>query len=68
MPSTSCERPSPAAIERTRELGERLHVDVGADGQPVGVEILSPSLGAVDLEPLRDRYGLELKVPFRFAA
>jgi hypothetical protein len=35
---------------------------------PVGVEILYPSLGDVDLEPLRDRYGLDLKVPFRFAA
>lgn len=57
-----------AAIERTLELGERLHVDLGADGLPVGVEILYPSLGDVDLEPLRDRYGLELKVPFRFAA
>lgn len=57
-----------AAIERTLELGERLHVDEDADGLPVGVEILYPSLGDVDLEPLRDRYGLDLKVPFRFAA
>ncbi len=57
-----------AAIERTLELGERLHVDLGPDGRPVGVEILYPSLGDVDLGPLRDRYGLELKVPFRFAA
>lgn len=57
-----------AAIERTLDLGERLHVDVGPDGLPVGVEILYPSLGDVDLEPLRDRFGLELKVPFRFAA
>ena len=57
-----------AAIERTIELGERLHVDVGADGRPVGVEILYPSLGDVDLKPLRERYGLELSLPFRFAA
>lgn len=57
-----------AAIERTIELGERLHVDVGADGRPVGVEILYPSLGDVDLEPLRERYGLKLSLPFRFAA
>jgi uncharacterized protein YuzE len=57
-----------AAIERTQELGERLHVDEDANGLPVGVEILYPSLGDVDLEPLRDRYGLDLKVPFRFAA
>lgn len=57
-----------AAIERTLELGERLHVDENANGLPVGVEILYRSLGDVDLEPLRDRYGLDLKVPFRFAA
>ncbi len=57
-----------AAIERTLELGERLHVDLGTDGRPVGVEILYPSLGDVDLQPLRDRYGLELRVPLRFAA
>ena len=57
-----------AAIERTQEFGERLHVDEDANGLPVGVEILYPSLGDVDLEPLRDRYGLDLKVPFRFAA
>ncbi len=57
-----------AAIERTIELGERLHVDLGTDGRPVGVEILYPSLGDVDLGPLRERYGLELRVPFRFAA
>jgi len=57
-----------AAIERTLELGERLHADLGTDGRPVGVEILYPSLGDVDLQPLRDRYGLELRVPLRFAA
>lgn len=61
--------PEPEAeVERTIELGERLHVDVDAEGYPVGVEILYPSLGDIDLEPLRDRYGLELRVPFRFAA
>lgn len=57
-----------AAIERTLELGERLHVDLGVDGRPVGVEILYPSMGDVDLGPLRDRYGLEPRVPFRSAA
>jgi Protein of unknown function (DUF2283) len=59
---------SEAAIERTEELGERLHADVGPDGRLAGVEILYPKLGDVDLAPLRERYGLELKVPFRFAA
>jgi uncharacterized protein YuzE len=55
-----------AAIERTLELGERLHVDEDANGSPVGVEILYPSQGDVDLEPLRDpiRPGPEGPVPF----
>lgn len=56
------------AIERTVELGDRLHVDLDAQGQPVGVEILYPTQGGVDLEPLHERFGLELRLPFRFAA
>jgi hypothetical protein len=44
-------------IDRTLELGERLHVDLGAGGLPVGVEILYSTLGEGDLEPLRDRFG-----------
>lgn len=57
-----------ASIEQTIELDERLHVDVDAGGRPVGVEILYPSQGDVDLGPLKERYGIELKLPFRFAA
>jgi uncharacterized protein YuzE len=57
-----------AAIERTVELGDRLHVDLGANGDVVGIEILYPTQGGVDLEPVRDRFGLELRLPFRFAA
>jgi uncharacterized protein YuzE len=57
-----------AAIERTLELGERLHVDLDVEGRVVGVEILYPRLGDVDLDPLRAEYGVELRVPFRFAA
>lgn len=49
--------PSSGASLDPVELGERLHVDLGADGRPVGMEILYPSLGDVDLQPLRDRYG-----------
>ncbi len=59
---------SDAAIDSTVELGERLHVDVGADGDLLGVEILYPTLGAVDLQPVRERFGLELRLPFRFTA
>ncbi|MCA1704394.1 MAG: DUF2283 domain-containing protein [Actinobacteria bacterium] len=57
-----------AAIERTVELGERLHVDLGPGGDVVGVEILYPKRGAVDLTPLKERYGLDLRLPFSFAA
>jgi uncharacterized protein YuzE len=55
-------------IDKTVELGERLHVDLGRDGAPVGIEILYPRLGEVDLAPLRERFDLELRLPFRFAA
>lgn len=56
------------AIDRTVELGERLHVDLDDQGRPVGIEILYPTMGPVDFEPIRERYGLEVKLPFEFAA
>ncbi|MGH2813321.1 MAG: DUF2283 domain-containing protein [Actinomycetota bacterium] len=56
------------AISRTVELGERLHVDVDDHGHPVGVEILYPSRGPVDLGPIKDRFGLKVRLPFEFAA
>lgn len=59
---------SEAAIERTVELGERLHLDLGPGGDVVGVEILYPKLGVVDLTPLKEQYGLDLHLPFSFAA
>lgn len=55
-------------IHRTVELDERLHVDVDAAGNPIGIEILYPTKGVADLKPLRDRFGLELRLPFEFAA
>lgn len=57
-----------AAIASTVELGETLHVDLDENGGVVGIEILYPSRGDTDLQPLRDRFGLELRLPFRFAA
>lgn len=57
-----------AAIGQTVELGDRLHVDLSPDGELVGVEILYPTMSEVDLEPLKDRFGLELHLPFSFAA
>lgn len=57
-----------AAIGQTVELSDRLHVDLSPSGELVGVEILYPTLSEVDLLPLRDRFGLELHLPFSFAA
>ena len=57
-----------ANIERTVEVGERLHVDLAPDGSVVGVEILYPKGGEVDLAPLKDRYQVEIQIPFNFAA
>jgi len=57
-----------ARIDRTDELGPNLHIDLDENGKPVGVEILYRRNGGVDLGPLRDRYGIDLKLPFSFAA
>lgn len=57
-----------ATIEETVELGDRLHVDLGSSGTVVGVEILYPTLPDLDLTPLKDRFGLDLRLPFSFAA
>jgi uncharacterized protein YuzE len=57
-----------AAIERTEELGPTLHVDVDARGTVIGVEILYPRTHGVDLTPVKERYGLDIEIPFRFAA
>lgn len=59
---------SEIAIDHTVELGDRLHVDLDASGRLVGIEILYPTLGEVDLEPIRSRFGLDVRLPFRFAA
>jgi uncharacterized protein YuzE len=57
-----------AAIDRTEELGPNLHVDLDADGGVVGVEFLYPRSRGIDAEPVRARYGIDLRIPFRFAA
>lgn len=57
-----------AAIHTTVALSDRLHVDVDSSGRPVGIEILSPRTGNIDLESVRERFGLEIRLPFTFAA
>jgi uncharacterized protein YuzE len=57
-----------AAIDRTEEVGPNLHVDLDAAGGAVGVEFLYPRTQGIDAEPVRIRYGIDLKIPFSFAA
>lgn len=57
-----------AAIDRSEELGPNLHVDLDADGEIVGVEFLYPRTRGLDTRAITERYGIELVIPFRFAA
>jgi len=57
-----------AAIERTEEVGPNLHVDIDAQGQVVGVEFLYPRTHGVELGQVKERYGIDLEIPFSFAA
>lgn len=57
-----------AVIVKTVELAGNLHVDLDDSGNIIGVEILYPSTEQIDLEPLKQRFGIDLKVPFSFAA
>jgi uncharacterized protein YuzE len=55
-------------IQRTVELGSTLHVDLDPNGRVVGVEFLYPRTHGMDSEPLMERFGIDLKIPFSFAA
>ena len=57
-----------AAIDRTEEIGPNLHVDIDAEGGVVGVEALYPRSQGIDAGPVRTRYGIDLRIPFSFAA
>jgi uncharacterized protein YuzE len=50
-------RLSDAARERTAEINDTTYVDLGADGQAVGIELLYPSMG-VNLEEVGARFHL----------
>lgn len=56
------------AIERSVELGATLHVDLDADGRVVGVEFLLSRTSGMDVALVRERYGIDLEIPFSFAA
>jgi uncharacterized protein YuzE len=57
-----------AAIERTEEIGPNVQVDVDGGGQVVGVEFLYPRTHGVELGQVKERYGIDLEIPFSFAA
>jgi uncharacterized protein YuzE len=57
-----------AMIDRTEEVGPNLHVDLDSAGGVVGVEFLYPRTQGLDAEPVRLRYGIDLQIPFSFAA
>lgn len=59
---------SQAAIDRTEELGPTLHVDLDPNGEIVGVEFLYPRTHGLDVASLKERYGIDLDIPFSFAA
>lgn len=59
---------SEAAIDRTEELGPTLHVDLDTDGRIVGVEFLYPRTHGLDVGSVKERYGVDLDIPFSFAA
>jgi len=56
-----------AVISRTDEISERVHADRDRTGTLVGIEILHPRRG-LELGPIQEQLGINLRVPFTFAA
>jgi hypothetical protein len=50
------------------ELASNLHVDLDPAGRVIGAEFLYPRTHGVDPEPVREHFGIALKIPFSFAA
>ena len=57
-----------AAIERTEEIRPTLHVDLDSTGKVVGVEFLYPRTQGIEVGEIKERYGIQLQIPFSFAA
>jgi uncharacterized protein YuzE len=55
-------------IAETIEVDHRVHVDLDSSGRVVGVEILYPGDGGFDPSPIKERFGIDVKLPFTFAA
>lgn len=56
------------AIDRTEEIDANLHVDLDAEDEVVGIEFLYPRSRGLDTGPVKARYGIDLQIPFTFAA
>lgn len=57
-----------AAVRSTLELSDRVHVDLDAAGEVVGVEVLYARGEGIDLSSFTERFGVAIDVPFGFAA
>lgn len=56
-----------AVIARTDEITDRVHADRDRSGALVGIEILYPRRG-LELGAIHEQLGINLRVPFTFAA
>ena len=65
MSFSSMSRKRPSSGPR---IGPNVHVDVDGGGQVVGVEFLYPRTHGVELGQVKERYGIDLEIPFSFAA
>ncbi len=55
-------------IDHTEELGPNVHVDLDASGAVLGIEFLHPATHGVDVDLVKQRYGINIEIPFTFAA
>jgi uncharacterized protein YuzE len=56
------------AVDQTVEMNDCLSVDLDGSGQVIGIEVLNPSTQKIDLTPVLERFGIEIRMPFSFAA
>jgi len=56
------------AVDQTVEMNDSLSVDLDESGQVIGIEVLNPSTQRIDLTPVLERFGIEIRMPFTFAA
>jgi uncharacterized protein YuzE len=57
-----------ALLDRTEEIGPNLHVDLDGSGRVIGIEFLYPRTNGIEARAVKERYGIDLEIPFSFAA